>query len=95
MSIKGYIIAFFLVCCSWALRAQDESHLYESALEAYELGMFEKVDTLLSKSVSSFQGESRIGVYRLLALSNLNWPGCWRSIPTTGCTMMSRASPKW
>ena len=72
MSIKAYIIAFFLVCCSWALRAQDDSHLYESALEAYELGMFEKVDTLLSKSVSSFQGESRIGVYRLLALSNLN-----------------------
>ncbi len=72
MSIKGYIIAFFLVCCSWALRAQDESHLYETALEAYELGMFEKVDTLLSKSVSSFQGESRIGVYRLLALCNLN-----------------------
>ena len=72
MSIKGYIIAFFLVCCSWALRAQDESHLYETALEAYELGMFEKVDTLLSKSVSSFNGESRIGVYRLLALSNLN-----------------------
>ncbi len=72
MSIKAYIIAFFLVCCSWALRAQDESHLYETALEAYELGMFEKVDTLLSRSVNSFQGESRIGVYRLLALSNLN-----------------------
>ena len=34
MSIKRYIIALVLVCCSWALRAQDDSHLYESALEA-------------------------------------------------------------
>lgn len=72
MRIKSYIIAFFLVCCSWAVRAQDDSRLYESALEAYELGLFEKVDTLLSNSVSSFHGESRISVYRLLALSNLN-----------------------
>jgi len=72
MSIKSYIIAAFLVCCSWALRAQDDSHLYESALEAYELGLFEKADTLLANSVNSFRGESQIGVYRLLALCNLN-----------------------
>ncbi len=72
MSIKSYIIAFFLVCCSWAVRAQDDSHLFESAQEAYELGLFEKADTLLTRSVNSFHGESRIGVYRLLALCNLN-----------------------
>lgn len=72
MSIKRYIIALVLVCCSWALRAQDDSHLYESALEAYELGMFERADTLLTKSLTSFHGEDRIGVYRLLALCNLN-----------------------
>jgi len=72
MSIKSYIIALFLVCCSWAVRAQDDSHLYESALEAYELGLFEKADTLLARSVNSFHGEDRIGVYRLLALCNLN-----------------------
>ena len=72
MSIKSYIIALFLVCCSWAVRAQDDSHLYESALEAYELGLFEKADTLLARSVNTFHGEDRIGVYRLLALCNLN-----------------------
>ena len=72
MSIKRYIIALVLVCCSWALRAQDDSHLFESAQEAYELGLFEKADTLLTRSVNSFHGESRIGVYRLLALCNLN-----------------------
>ena len=72
MSIKSYIIALFLVCCSWVVRAQDDSHLYESALEAYELGLFEKADTLLARSVNTFHGEDRIGVYRLLALCNLN-----------------------
>ena len=34
MRIKSIIIAFFLVCCSFAARAQDDLHLYESALEA-------------------------------------------------------------
>ena len=72
MRIKSFIVAFFLVCCSFAARAQDDLHLYESALEAYELGMFEKADTLLTRSLNAFHGEDRIGVYRMLALCNLN-----------------------
>lgn len=72
MSIKRFLFTVFLVCCSLALRAQDDTHLFESAQEAYELGLFEKADTLLTRSLSHFQGESRISVYRLLALCNLN-----------------------
>jgi iron complex outermembrane receptor protein len=46
--------------------------VYESAQEAYELGLFQKADSLLTGSANSFKGETRIGVYRLLALCNLN-----------------------
>lgn len=73
MSIKRYLLALFLLCLPWAAaHAQDNVRLYESAQEAYELGLFEKADTLLTNSVNRFRGEDRIGVYRLLALCNLN-----------------------
>lgn len=72
MRIKGYIFALVLLFLSYAVRAQDDTHLYESAQEAYEYGLFAKADSLLRNSVSSFSGEDRIGVYRLLALCNLN-----------------------
>ena len=72
MRIKGYIFALILLFLSYAVRAQDDTHLYESAQEAYEYGLFAKADSLLRNSVSSFSGEDRIGVYRLLALCNLN-----------------------
>ena len=73
MRIKSFIfVLFFLGSFSFAVRAQDAAHRYESALEAYELGLFEKADTLLNGSVNDFHGEDRIGVYRLLALCNLN-----------------------
>ena len=73
MRIKSFLfVLFFLGSFSLAVRAQDAAHRYESALEAYELGLFEKADTLLNGSVNDFHGEDRIGVYRLLALCNLN-----------------------
>ena len=73
MRIKSFIFVLFLsVGFSCAVHAQDDTHRYESALEAYELGLFEKADTLLTNSVNDFTGEDRISVYRLLALCNLN-----------------------
>ena len=72
MRIKRFIIVLFLLGLSCAVRAQDATRRYEAAQEAYELGLFEKADTLLAGSVNDFNGESRIGVYRLLALCNLN-----------------------
>ena len=72
MRIKGYIIALVLLFLSYAVKAQDDMHLYESAQEAYEYGLFARADSLLSSSAGSFKGEDRIGVYRLLALCNLN-----------------------
>ena len=72
MSIKRFLFALCLLCLSVAVRAQDEARVYESAQEAYELGMFEKADAILRNTVDLFKGETRIGVYRLLALSNLN-----------------------
>ena len=72
MRIKRYIFALILLFFSYAVSAQEGARLYESALEAYEFGQFAKADSLLSSSVNSFGGETRIGVYRLLALCNLN-----------------------
>ena len=72
MSIKRYLFALFLLCFSFALHAQEDAHLYESAQEAYELGLFEKADGILRSNANLFKGETRIGAYRLLALCNLN-----------------------
>ena len=72
MRIRSFISVLFLLGFSCAVYAQDAAHRYESAQEAYELGLFEKADTLLTGSVNDFHGEDRIGVYRLLALCNLN-----------------------
>ncbi|MBP3213933.1 MAG: TonB-dependent receptor plug domain-containing protein [Bacteroidaceae bacterium] len=46
--------------------------MYEKALEAYEFGHFEQVDSLLKDVADELKGESRVNAYRLLALSNLN-----------------------
>ena len=72
MRIERYIFALLILFASYTVKAQDDVHLYESAVEAYEFGLFSKADSLLSNSVKSFSGETRIGVYRLLALCNLN-----------------------
>ncbi len=72
MRPQKYIIALLILLIPWATRAQEATRVYESAQEAYELGLFQKADSLLTGSANSFKGETRIGVYRLLALCNLN-----------------------
>ena len=72
MRCKQYIFALLILLISPALKAQDAARVYEAALDAYELGLFQKADSLLCGSVNLFKGETRIGVYRLLALCNLN-----------------------
>ena len=72
MRIKRYIIPLLILFFPFAVHAQEDTRVYESAQEAYELGMFQTADSLLTQSVNSFTGETRIGVYRLLALCNLN-----------------------
>lgn len=72
MRIGRYILAFCVLFLSYSVRAQEETHLLEQAQEAYEFGWFAKADSLLSNSVNSFSEEDRIGVFRLLALCNLN-----------------------
>ena len=72
MSFKRYLFALILLSLSFTVRAQDDVRVYESAQEAYELGLFEKADALLNQSADLFKGETQIGVYRLLALCNLN-----------------------
>ena len=72
MRIRKYILVLTVLFLSYGVRAQEETHLLEAAEEAYEFGWFAKADSLLSGSVASFSGEDRIGVYRLLALCNLN-----------------------
>ena len=72
MRTKRFIYTFFLLLLTCAVKSQNDSRLYESAMEAYEFGLFERADSLLRDSVDIFKGETRIGVLRLLALSNLN-----------------------
>ena len=72
MRFQRYITALLILLIASAARAQEATRVYESAQEAYELGHFQKADSLLTGSVNSFKGETRIGVYRLLALCNLN-----------------------
>lgn len=72
MRFQRYIIALLILFISSAVKAQEATRVYESAQEAYELGLFQKADSLLTDSANSFKGETRIGVYRLLALCNLN-----------------------
>ena len=72
MRFQRYIIALLILLICSAAKAQDATRVYESAQEAYELGLFQKADSLLTSSVNSFKGQTRIGVYRLLALCNLN-----------------------
>lgn len=71
MSIIRYILTLLVSLYSFVLCAQDTS-VYEKALEAYEFGHFEQVDSLLRDVANDLRGESRINAYRLLALSNLN-----------------------
>lgn len=71
MSIIRYILTLVFGLYSFVLCAQDVS-VYEKALEAYEFGHFEQVDSLLRDVANDLRGESRINAYRLLALSNLN-----------------------
>ena len=72
MNIRRYIVAILILCFAQSVHAQDDARLYESAVEAYELGQFAEADSLLSNAATRFNGEARIGVYRLLALCNLN-----------------------
>lgn len=71
MSIIRYILTLVFGLYSFVLCAQDVS-VYEKALEAYEFGHFEQVDSLLKGVADELKGESRVNAYRLLALSNLN-----------------------
>jgi len=72
MRTKRFIYTLFLLLLTCAVKSQNDSRLFESAQEAYEFGLFERADSLLRDSVDIFKGETKIGVFRLLALSNLN-----------------------
>ena len=72
MSIRRYILALGALVITLSAYAQEEVRLFEEAQEAYELGWFEKADSLLSGHENSFRGETWMGVLRLLALCNLN-----------------------
>lgn len=71
MSIIRYILILLFGLYSFVLCAQDAS-VYEKALEAYEFGHFEQVDSLLKDVANELKGENRVNAYRLLALSSLN-----------------------
>ena len=41
MSLKRYLFALILLGFSFAVHAQDDARLYESAQDAYEMGLFD------------------------------------------------------
>lgn len=49
----------------------DEQKLLEQAENAYQIGHFSKVDSLLTNSAGRMQSQNRVKAYRLLALSAL------------------------
>lgn len=65
-----YIFFIFLFAPFFA-HGQQTSDIYRLAENAYNLGQFEVVDSLLSKTAANFKDEYRIGAYRLLSLSSL------------------------
>ena len=105
MRILKYILTRLVLLLTCAVRAQNDTRLYESALEAYEFGLFERTDSLLRDSLGIFRGETRIGVFRLLALSNLymdkpevaeTWVSRFLGlIPITGYIMIYPVMPRW
>jgi len=63
-----YILFTFFLSSA---HAQDASTLYRKASEAFDLGRFQEVDSLLGGSAELFKGEYLVGAYRMLALSSL------------------------
>ena len=71
MSKVRHIFTLLAILTSHVVSAQ-ETHAYDKALEAYEFGRFEEVDSLLSNAANELRGENLVNAYRLLALSSLN-----------------------
>lgn len=70
--IRRLFIAFTLLLMPYIMKAQSTAEeLYTKAEKAYELGLFNTVDSLLNPTAEQLNGEYRIGAYRLLALSSL------------------------
>ena len=71
MNIRISLLAL-LLGMSCASHAQDDNAIYNQATEAYNLGQFEMVDSLLTDdTVQLLKGDHRINAYRILALSSL------------------------
>ena len=72
MNISKPIVLLFLFLATCMVQAQEETRIFDQAIEAYEFGRFEQVDSLLRDVAGTLKGESRIYAYRLLALSSIN-----------------------
>lgn len=64
-------VLMFLLPVAGLLKAQSVSDLYQQAENAFNLGRFEQVDSLLYGHLSALDSEYGVRAYRLLALSSL------------------------
>ena len=65
-----FLTLILLAAISVAAKAQDAESVYRQVVEAYEMGHFETVDSLLTEEkVRLLNNEQRIDAYRVLALS--------------------------
>ncbi len=72
--MKKIFLLIFISSLAITTKAQsttDIDQIYEHAQQAYELGRFEEVDSLLLPNIKNMQGDYLVRSYRLLALSCL------------------------
>lgn len=72
MKISKSIALLVFILTTGVAQAQEETRIYEQAVEAYEFGRFEQVDSMLRDIAGTLKGENRVNAYRLLALSSIN-----------------------
>lgn len=71
MRAKSIILTIVAVALSLQVYAQDPEITFRNASEAYDMGNFEQVETILSGKVETLDEKDQLQAYRLLALSCL------------------------
>lgn len=69
---KILYVVFWALFGSLSASAQDYDQIYQQASDAYDMGHFEQVDSILQNTVAEMKGNVKVRSYRLLALSSLN-----------------------
>jgi len=64
-------ISLILACTAFAQNTDEQLNIYNEAEAAYTIGRLETAESLLKQNLSTFKGNLRQSVFRLLALTSL------------------------